>query len=169
MVFLFWLVSGTSSYRVVSRVFGMHRSQSHGGGSGHSTLSSTFQRPQKTWWKYPMGLQGWQDNRAFQKAAGLAAMSALSHQVALMVITACGVFHNICIGTGGIVAPEDKLEEDLVEDEEGNGQSVVLPGRISCLSWRRSHLTMTILGFFKEEDTCPEDEEENGLGTVCRR
>ncbi|KAG7456356.1 hypothetical protein MATL_G00251360 [Megalops atlanticus] len=45
------------------------------------------------------------------------------------VITACAVLHNICLGAGDIVAPEDEPEEDVVEDvveDEGeNGLKTV--------------------------------------------
>ncbi|KAG7483551.1 hypothetical protein MATL_G00039540 [Megalops atlanticus] len=41
------------------------------------------------------------------------------------VITACAVLHNICLGAGDIVAPEDEPEEDVVEDEGENGLETV--------------------------------------------
>ncbi|KAJ0058509.1 hypothetical protein NL108_016274 [Boleophthalmus pectinirostris] len=36
------------------------------------------------------------------------------------VITACAVLHNICLGAGDIVAPEDEPEPNVVEDEGEN-------------------------------------------------
>lgn len=39
----------------------------------------------------------------------------------LQVVTACSVLHNICLGVGDIVAPDDETEEDndddVVEDD----------------------------------------------------
>ncbi|MEQ2170293.1 hypothetical protein GOODEAATRI_034009, partial [Goodea atripinnis] len=36
---------------------------------------------------------------------------------ALEVITACAILHNICLGAGDVMAPEDDPEEPVVEDE----------------------------------------------------
>ncbi|XP_045930212.1 putative nuclease HARBI1 [Micropterus dolomieu] len=44
---------------------------------------------------------------------------------ALEVITACSILHNICLGAGDIVAPEDEPEEDVAEDEWENGLETV--------------------------------------------
>ncbi|XP_045889960.1 putative nuclease HARBI1 [Micropterus dolomieu] len=44
---------------------------------------------------------------------------------ALEVITACAILHNICLGAGDIVAPEDEPEEDEAEDEGENGLETV--------------------------------------------
>ncbi|KAK0149248.1 putative nuclease HARBI1 [Merluccius polli] len=82
------------------------------------------------------------------------------------VITACALLHNICLGAGDMMAPEDEPEEDgacdgtrasvraeLGHNTEDEGrmawrQSVVLPGVTSCLQrclpWRRYPLTTTI-------------------------
>ncbi len=35
------------------------------------------------------------------------------------VITACAILHNICLGVGDIMAPEDEHEEDVAEEDEG--------------------------------------------------
>ncbi|KAF3840022.1 hypothetical protein F7725_018739 [Dissostichus mawsoni] len=40
---------------------------------------------------------------------------AIRHQA----ITACAVLHNICIGAGDIMAPEEDIVEDVAEDEGG--------------------------------------------------
>ncbi|XP_038129743.1 protein ALP1-like [Cyprinodon tularosa] len=66
------------------------------------------------------------------------------HTFVPQVITACAVLHNICLGAGDIMAPEDEEQDDMPEDEEGRRcwrQSVVLTGGTSCLPrclpWRR--------------------------------
>ncbi|XP_053180445.1 putative nuclease HARBI1 [Scomber japonicus] len=40
---------------------------------------------------------------------------------ALEVITACAVLHNICLGVGDIMPPEDELQDAMEEDEGENG------------------------------------------------
>ncbi|MED6294920.1 hypothetical protein CHARACLAT_026009 [Characodon lateralis] len=58
------------------------------------------------------------------------------------VITACAILHNICLGAGDVMAPEDDPEEAVEEDEGEVGlrQSAVLSDRTSfqlrCLLWR---------------------------------
>ncbi|CAM4675694.1 unnamed protein product [Leuciscus chuanchicus] len=47
------------------------------------------------------------------------------------VITACAILHNICLGVGDIMAPEDEHEEDDVEDE---GEHVL--ETVSGAPWR---------------------------------
>ncbi|KAJ0058241.1 hypothetical protein NL108_012032 [Boleophthalmus pectinirostris] len=42
-----------------------------------------------------------------------------------MVITACAVLHNICLGAGDIVAPEDEPVPIVVEDEGENDVEAV--------------------------------------------
>ncbi|XP_034551967.1 putative nuclease HARBI1 [Notolabrus celidotus] len=39
------------------------------------------------------------------------------HTSVPQVITACTVLHNICLGAGDIMAPEDELQDDMPEDE----------------------------------------------------
>ncbi|XP_042576959.1 putative nuclease HARBI1 [Cyprinus carpio] len=34
------------------------------------------------------------------------------------VITACAILHNICLGVGDIMAPEDEHEEEMAEEED---------------------------------------------------
>ncbi|CAM4635429.1 unnamed protein product [Leuciscus chuanchicus] len=41
------------------------------------------------------------------------------------VITACAILHNICLGVGDIMAPEDEHEEDDAEDEGEHGLETV--------------------------------------------
>ncbi|XP_036002871.1 protein ALP1-like [Fundulus heteroclitus] len=41
------------------------------------------------------------------------------HTFVPQVITACAVLHNICLGAGDIMAPEDEVQDDMPEDEEG--------------------------------------------------
>ncbi|XP_038139538.1 protein ALP1-like [Cyprinodon tularosa] len=41
------------------------------------------------------------------------------HTFVPQVITACAVLHNICLGAGDIMAPEDEEQDDMPEDEEG--------------------------------------------------
>ncbi|KAJ0023721.1 hypothetical protein NQD34_003620 [Periophthalmus magnuspinnatus] len=41
----------------------------------------------------------------------------IHHSFAPLVITACAVLHNICLGAGDIVELEDEPEENVVEDE----------------------------------------------------
>ncbi|KAL1249108.1 hypothetical protein QQF64_022426 [Cirrhinus molitorella] len=33
------------------------------------------------------------------------------------VVTACTIFHNICLSAGDVLAPEDEPEDDVEEDE----------------------------------------------------
>ena len=47
------------------------------------------------------------------------------------VITACAILHNICLGVGDIMAPEDEHEEDDAEDE---GEQVL--ETVSGAPWR---------------------------------
>ncbi|CAM4571017.1 unnamed protein product [Leuciscus chuanchicus] len=47
------------------------------------------------------------------------------------VITACAILHNICLGVGDIMAPEDEHEEDDAEDE---GEHVL--ETVSGAPWR---------------------------------
>lgn len=43
----------------------------------------------------------------------------------LQVITACAVLHNICLGVGDIMPPEDELQDAMEEDEGENGLEAV--------------------------------------------
>ncbi|KAK0143223.1 hypothetical protein N1851_018649 [Merluccius polli] len=43
----------------------------------------------------------------------------------LAVITACAVLHNICLGVGDIMPPEDELQDAMPEDEGENGLEAV--------------------------------------------
>ncbi|XP_028254286.1 putative nuclease HARBI1 [Parambassis ranga] len=43
------------------------------------------------------------------------------HTFVPQVITACACLHNICLGAGDIMAPEDGVQEDMPEDEGENG------------------------------------------------
>ncbi|KAF3854368.1 hypothetical protein F7725_022423 [Dissostichus mawsoni] len=52
---------------------------------------------------------------------------AIRHQI----ITACAVLHNICIGAGDIMAPEEDIVEDVAEDE---GENVL--EAVSGAPWR---------------------------------
>lgn len=40
------------------------------------------------------------------------------------VITACAVLHNICIGTGDIVAPDEEPEDDAQDEGETGVEAV---------------------------------------------
>ncbi|XP_028254436.1 protein ALP1-like [Parambassis ranga] len=46
------------------------------------------------------------------------------HTFVPQVITACACLHNICLGAGDIMAPEDGVQEDMPEDEGENGLEV---------------------------------------------
>ena len=37
------------------------------------------------------------------------------------VITACAVLHNICLGAGDIMPPEDELQDNMLEDDREKG------------------------------------------------
>ncbi|KAF3856896.1 hypothetical protein F7725_017619 [Dissostichus mawsoni] len=60
----------------------------------------------------------------------------------LEAVSPCAVLHNICIGAGDIMAPEEDIVEDVAEDE---GENVVLLGGTNCLQrclpWRRFLVT----------------------------
>ncbi|KAL7399102.1 hypothetical protein ABVT39_020322 [Epinephelus coioides] len=43
------------------------------------------------------------------------------HTFVPQVITACAILHNICLGAGDIMAPEDEMQDDMPEDEGENG------------------------------------------------
>ncbi|KAG7221143.1 hypothetical protein INR49_017521, partial [Caranx melampygus] len=45
----------------------------------------------------------------------------VQHTFVPQVITACAVLHNICLGAGDIMAPEDEEQDDMPEDEGENG------------------------------------------------
>ncbi|XP_049436834.1 uncharacterized protein LOC125891523 [Epinephelus fuscoguttatus] len=47
------------------------------------------------------------------------------HTFVPQVITACAVLHNICLGAGDIMAPEDEVQDDMPEDEGENGLEAV--------------------------------------------
>ncbi|KAK0152126.1 Protein ALP1-like [Merluccius polli] len=47
------------------------------------------------------------------------------HTFVPQVITACAVLHNICLGVGDIMPPEDKLQDAMPEDEGENGLEAV--------------------------------------------
>ncbi|KAL7380569.1 hypothetical protein ABVT39_019890 [Epinephelus coioides] len=47
------------------------------------------------------------------------------HTFVPQVITACAVLHNICLGAGDIMAPEDEMQDDMPEDEGENGLEAV--------------------------------------------
>uniref|UniRef100_A0AAV2J2H3 DDE Tnp4 domain-containing protein n=1 Tax=Knipowitschia caucasica TaxID=637954 RepID=A0AAV2J2H3_KNICA len=51
------------------------------------------------------------------------------HTFAPNVIAACAVLHNICLGVGDVVAPEDS-PEDSPEEDEGEEDTV------SAAQWR---------------------------------
>ncbi|CAK6979926.1 uncharacterized protein LOC125891523 [Scomber scombrus] len=40
------------------------------------------------------------------------------HTFVPQVITACAILHNICLGVGDIMPPEDELQDAMPEDEE---------------------------------------------------
>lgn len=52
-------------------------------------------------------------------------MSKLIFFFFLQVITACAILHNICLGAGDIMAPEDEVLDDMSEDEGENGLEAV--------------------------------------------
>ncbi|KAK0131523.1 Protein ALP1-like [Merluccius polli] len=47
------------------------------------------------------------------------------HTFVPQVITACAVLHNICLGVGDIMPPEDELQDTMPEDEGENGLEAV--------------------------------------------
>ncbi|KAK0139039.1 Protein ALP1-like [Merluccius polli] len=47
------------------------------------------------------------------------------HTFVPQVITACAVLHNICLGVGDIMPPEDELQDAMPEDEGENGLEAV--------------------------------------------
>ncbi|KAK0130870.1 hypothetical protein N1851_034452 [Merluccius polli] len=47
------------------------------------------------------------------------------HTFVPQVITACAVLHNICLGVGDIMPPEDELQDAVPEDEGENGLEAV--------------------------------------------
>ncbi|KAL7400140.1 hypothetical protein ABVT39_007077 [Epinephelus coioides] len=47
------------------------------------------------------------------------------HTFVPQVITACAILHNICLGAGDIMAPEDEVQGDMPEDEGENGLEAV--------------------------------------------
>ncbi|XP_045927343.1 opsin-VA-like [Micropterus dolomieu] len=61
------------------------------------------------------------------------------------VITACAILHNICLGAGDIVAPEDEPEEDEAEDEGENGLETVSHGRLATAKKPERQVTRMVV------------------------
>ncbi|KAK0148853.1 Protein ALP1-like [Merluccius polli] len=57
------------------------------------------------------------------------------HTFVPQVITACAVLHNICLGVGDIMPPEDELQDAMPEDEGENGLENGLEA-VSGAPWR---------------------------------
>ncbi|CAI5675809.1 unnamed protein product [Oreochromis niloticus] len=132
LVFLFWLASG-AAYRVVSRVFAIpratvhcivHRVTEEVVATRHQVIH--LPRTPEDLDAMSNGFAQLAGHRAFVKAAGAidCCHVRIKPPAALMVITACAVLHNICIGAGDIVAPDEEPEDDAQDEGETGVEAV---------------------------------------------
>ena len=49
----------------------------------------------------------------------------MKNSCSFQVITACAVLHNVCLGAGDIMPPEDEVQDAIPEDEGENGLEAV--------------------------------------------